>query len=74
MRRGQRKWKCADCGEESIHHWVERNRASRLRCPACGSIHMDPVTKDARNEIVNNEEMRRAAAGYPAFSGPGADK
>ena len=52
MRRGQKKYKCGECGAESFHHWIELNRAARLRCPGCGSARMELVTQEARKEAA----------------------
>ncbi len=71
MQRGKRKYQCFECGEESFHHWIEKNRASRLKCPACGSIRMDIVTEDGRREAIHTQKMGKIASEYNGFCGPG---
>lgn len=58
MKRGQKKYRCDECKAESFHHWIERNRAARLRCPACGSARMDLVSREARAEAVAAQQVR----------------
>ena len=53
MRRGKKKYRCGECKFESYHHWIELNRAARLRCPACGSARMELVTKEAKDDQAN---------------------
>lgn len=52
MARGTKKYRCEDCGAESWHHWIERNRAARMRCTGCGSSRLEMVTKKAKDEAV----------------------
>lgn len=46
-RKGQRKYRCDDCGATRMLHWVELNRASRPRCMACGSQRLEPYSEQA---------------------------
>lgn len=56
--KGYRKYICDECKVESRHHWIEKNRASRMRCPACGSSRLVLVTKEAKNEAVVAQRVR----------------
>lgn len=58
MKRGFKKYACDECKAESNHHWIERNRAARLRCPACGSARMELVTVEAQNEAALAQRVR----------------
>jgi len=66
--KGKRKYRCGECGAESFHHWIERNRAARLRCPACGSARMDFVTREACEEAADLQRVR--VAGHPDMTEP----
>jgi DNA-directed RNA polymerase subunit RPC12/RpoP len=56
--RGNRKYRCADCGADRMVHWVERNRASRPRCLACGSQRLDPQSVAARgDELIGRRNV-----------------
>ena len=46
MKRGQRKFVCADCGAAQTVHWTERLRAARLHCLSCGSLRLDVATAE----------------------------
>ena len=48
MRKGYRKYRCEECKAEELHHWIERNRAARMRCTACGSARLELVTEAAK--------------------------
>ena len=56
--RGQRKYRCGECKAESFHHWIERNRAARMRCPGCGSARLELVTKEAKEEAADLQRVR----------------
>ena len=71
-RRGTRKYRCGECSAESFHHWIERNRAARLRCPACGSARMDLVTAEARDDAASLQRVR--VAGHPDMTNPPATR
>ena len=58
MARGKRKYLCDDCKVESMHHWIELNRAARMRCPACGSSRLELVTAEAKDEAANRQAVR----------------
>jgi DNA-directed RNA polymerase subunit RPC12/RpoP len=58
--RGTRQYVCDECKAKSYHHWLERNRAARLRCPACGSARLELVTEEARREQASRNEVRLA--------------
>ena len=57
-RRGYRKYRCDECKEESFHHWIERNRAARLRCPGCGSARMELVSAEGKEESARLQDNR----------------
>ena len=67
-KKGCRKYRCEECQEESFHHWIERNRAARLRCPGCGSARMDLVTAEARADAADLQGVR--VAGHPDMTRP----
>lgn len=56
--RGRKKYRCDECKADSMHHWLEINRAARLRCPSCGSARMDLVTKEAKDERAQAASFR----------------
>jgi len=56
--RGRKKYLCEDCGAESWHHWIERNRAARMRCTNCGSARLEFATTEAKKEAVAAQTVR----------------
>jgi len=62
-RRGYRKYVCKECKAESWHHWLERNRAARMRCPACGSLQLDFASAEARKDAISLQRVR--VQGHP---------
>lgn len=61
---GQRKFKCAECGETQMIHWLERSRAARLRCCFCGSLAMDPFSEGAIEAVeLESERLHVGAVG-----------
>lgn len=56
-RKGYRKYACDECKAESMIHWIERNRASGLKCPACGSRRVELVSKEARDDQASLNEV-----------------
>jgi hypothetical protein len=54
-KKGFRLWQCVDCRERSWHHWIERNRAARMRCPACGCTRLEIVTHEGYQELVQGQ-------------------
>ena len=57
-RKGYRKYVCDECRAESWHHWIERNRASRLRCTGCGSARLELVSDEAKDEAADLQAVR----------------
>ena len=57
--KGYRWYMCDECKEKSRHHWIERNRAARLRCPGCGSARMELVSKEGQDEAARLADVRR---------------
>lgn len=51
--RGRRKYKCSDCGEDTWFRVSERKRAARIKCGACGSIWLDPVSEEGKLDLKN---------------------
>ncbi len=51
--KGERKFKCDDCGETRYVHWVELNRRSRPRCHGCGSQQLEPYSKEAKEDQLH---------------------
>jgi DNA-directed RNA polymerase subunit RPC12/RpoP len=68
--RGRKKYRCDECKQDSLHHWIELNRAARLRCPGCGSARMALVTAEARAEAAGCQAVR-VAGGTPCTTTPG---
>ena len=66
--KGRRKYRCDECRNESFHHWVEINRAARLRCPACGSARMDMTNDEAKKDAASLQAVR--VAGHPSMTLP----
>jgi DNA-directed RNA polymerase subunit RPC12/RpoP len=58
MKRGHKKYRCDECKTESFHHWIELNRASRMRCQACGSTRLELVTDQAKREAAAAQAVR----------------
>ncbi len=56
--KGRKKYKCGNCYQTSFHHWIEANRASGIRCTACGSRNMELVTEEARQEAADAQLVR----------------
>jgi DNA-directed RNA polymerase subunit RPC12/RpoP len=48
--RGHRLYQCDECKEKSYHHWIELNRAARMRCPGCGSARLELVTEAGKQD------------------------
>lgn len=67
--KGRKKYQCGECKVESYHHWIERNRAAGVRCPACGSRRMEFVTTEAKKEAANAQSVR-VAGGTPSTTIP----
>jgi DNA-directed RNA polymerase subunit RPC12/RpoP len=68
--KGQRLYKCDDCGSRSYFHWKEFERAGKPRCPGCGCTRLEPCSKDARDEIVRKQQVR-VAGGTGSIKSPG---
>jgi DNA-directed RNA polymerase subunit RPC12/RpoP len=68
MKRGFRKYRCDECKEESFHHWIERNRAARLRCPGCGSARMELCSEEAKADAASLQRVR--VEGHPDMTRP----
>lgn len=58
--KGRRKYRCEECGEESFRHWVERNRAARMRCLGCGSARLELVSEEAKKDAASLQAVRVA--------------
>ena len=56
--KGTKKYRCEECQAESFHHWIELNRAARLRCPACGSARMEMVAREAKEDAASLQQVR----------------
>lgn len=67
--KGKRKYRCFECETEQMVHWVQRERRARLRCSACGSLAMDPVSRGAKEEIEDEGETRGHAPTTSATPG-----
>ena len=52
MKRGSRKYRCEDCACEQTISRQERDRAARPRCCGCGSPRIEPVTAEAKRDII----------------------
>ncbi len=58
MNKGKRMFRCDDCGERRLVHWVELNRAAVPRCFGCGGL-LYPHSDQAHNDIAEGAERRR---------------
>ena len=56
--KGRRTYLCDECKERSMHHWIEKNRAARMRCPACGSARLELVSDEAKQEQADQQKAR----------------
>jgi ribosomal protein S27E len=45
-----RLWVCEDCGQCTKVYCAELWRQARIRCAGCGSIRMQPKTREAKKE------------------------
>ena len=52
---GMRKFVCAECGEATWFHWVERGKRAIPRCRWCGSTAIDPATRSKVNDEIMQE-------------------
>jgi uncharacterized Zn finger protein len=59
-KRGSRLYQCDECKEKSYHHWIERNRAARMRCPGCGSVRLELVSKEAKDDQASLHDVARS--------------
>jgi DNA-directed RNA polymerase subunit RPC12/RpoP len=66
--KGRRLYRCDECRAESYHHWVERNRAARMRCPACGSCRLELVSEEAKQDQASLNQVR--VAGHRSMTLP----
>lgn len=67
---GERMFRCAECGVKNYEHWTARVRAARLRCPSCGSLRYEPYTAEAKHDIADCNDVRKAFDG-PKGTGAG---
>lgn len=58
MKRGTRKYRCAECAHEQGIHFTALDRRSKTRCERCGSLWLDPVSPEALKEIVDKSTNR----------------
>lgn len=63
--KGRRKYHCDECKAESFHHWIERNRSARMRCPSCGSARLDLCSAEAKAEQSDLNAVR--VEGHPSM-------
>lgn len=68
---GRRKYKCIGCGYSQYEHWIVRTRATRLRCPSCGSLSYEPYTREAKGDIADLNDVRKS---YDGEKGTGKGK
>ena len=54
-RPGHYLYRCEDCGGEQYVHWTERTRAKLLSCQSCGSPWMEPKSRGAKEQIVQED-------------------
>jgi phage FluMu protein Com len=50
--------RCADCGDRFMVTRASLERRTRVRCPACGSLAVDP-SKDAHDALVRGMDSKR---------------
>ena len=63
MKKGQRKFRCLDCGETQAVHWVELNRARSPRCRGCGGP-LEPHSRGAIDDrLIGNANLRASERG-----------
>ncbi len=58
MKKGFRLWQCDECKEKSWFHWIERNRAARMRCPRCGCSRLEIVSDEGYQDMVFKQRER----------------
>jgi ribosomal protein S27E len=57
-RSGRRLYVCQDCKRKQLIHWIEFNRAGRVRCNGCGSTQLEAVSGDAKQEACEKQAIR----------------
>lgn len=65
---GRRLYECDECKVKSQHHWVEKNRAARMRCPACGSARLELVSQEAKDDAISLQQV--SIVGHPDMTRP----
>ncbi len=71
--KGKRKYVCDDCRKESFHHWIELNRAAKMRCPHCGCGRLEIVSDEARKDMQSLQQVR-VDQGTPSTTIPKAPR
>lgn len=71
-KQGHRKriWRCTSCSQDTWEHWIILNRASRPKCPGCGSLSYEPKTAEAKDDMAANRSVRKVVDG-PQGTGNG---
>jgi len=55
----KRLYECEDCQTRRFLHWTELNRASRPKCYGCGSVCLELVSDEAKDDRarLNSERL-----------------
>lgn len=59
----RRMYECEECHARRFVAWIELNRASRPKCMGCGSVRLELVTEEAKEERANLNQERIAGTG-----------
>lgn len=51
-KKGQRLYRCEQCGSKRAVHWVELNRASKPQCYKCGCTRLEIVSEEGKKERI----------------------
>jgi DNA-directed RNA polymerase subunit RPC12/RpoP len=64
----RRLYKCDECGNRQYIPWVALNRKSRPRCPQCGSLCLDMVTAEAKEDRARIQEEKAVGVKWACLS------
>lgn len=61
--KGNRRYRCLECGMTRMVRACEHDRASRVRCASCGSLAMEPDSSEAKKQLATFTEQRQVGLG-----------
>lgn len=66
----KRLYECEDCHTRRFVPWVELNRASRPKCYGCGSIRLELVSDNAKDDRASLQQVRVDGSGRSLMLSP----